>query len=61
MLTSSNIKITFSFPRVSKIAIATLKFVNKDGAKKQGNRVLEFKKITQSIYRLENNFYVALW
>lgn len=61
MLTSSNIKMTFSFARVSKIAIATLKFVNKDGAKKQGNRVLEFKKITQSIYRLEKNFYVALW
>lgn len=61
MLTSSNIKMTFSFARVSKIAIATLKFVNKEGAKKQGNRVLELKKITQSIYRLEKNFYVALW
>lgn len=61
MLTSSNIKMTFSFAGVSKIAIATLKFVNKEGAKIQGNGVLEFKKITQSIYRLENNFYVALW
>ena len=45
MLTSSNIKMTFSFARVSKIAIATLKFVNKEGAKKQGNRVLELKKL----------------
>ena len=39
MLTSSNLKITFSFGIVSKIAITTLKFVNKVGAKILGNGV----------------------
>ena len=65
MLTSPTfmtfMKLTFIFAIVSNIAITTLKFVNKMGAKLKGNGVLEFKKATQSIFRLENIFYIALW
>ena len=49
MLTSPNFKMTFSFATVSNIAITTLKFINKVGAKMAGNGVLKFKKATQSI------------
>ena len=33
MLTSPNVKMTFSFTIISNIAITTLKFINKVGAK----------------------------
>ena len=49
MLTSPNFKMTFSFATISNIAITTLKFINKVGAKMSGNGVLKFKKATQSI------------
>ena len=61
MLTSSNFEMTLSFVIVSNIAITALKFVNMVGAKIQGNGVLKFKKATQSIFGLENNFQIALW
>ena len=61
MLTSPNFKMTFSFAIVSNIAITTLKFVNKVGAKIQENGVLEFKQATLSIFGLKDNFYIALW
>ena len=60
MLTSPTFEMTFIFAIVSNIAITTLKFVNKMGAKLKGNGVLEFKKATQSIFGLENIFYIAL-
>ena len=40
--------------------ITTLKFVNKGGAKIQGNGVLKFEIATQSIFGLKNNFYITL-
>ena len=61
MLTSPNFKMTFSFAIVSNIAITTLKFINKVGAKNVREWVLKFKKATQSIFGLKNNFYIALW
>ena len=61
MLTSPNVKMNFSFAIENNIAITTHKFVNKVGAKIQGNGVLEFQKATQSIFGLKNNFYIALW
>ena len=61
MLTSSNFKMTCNFAIVSNIAITTLKFVNKVGAKLLGNGVFEFKQDTQSIFGLKNNFYITLW
>ena len=61
MPTSPNFKMTFSFAIVSNIAITTQKFINKVGAKMQGNGVLKFKKAAQSIFGLKNNFYIALW
>ena len=45
MLTSSNFGMTFSLAKISNIAITTLKFLHKMGAKTQGNGVLEFKKL----------------
>ena len=61
MLTNSNFKMTLSFTMVSNIAITTLKFVNKVGAKIQENGLLEFKQATLSIFGLKDNFYIALW
>ena len=61
MLTSPNFKMTFSFTIVSNIAINTLKFASKVWAKIYGNGHLEFKKATQSIFGLQNNFHIALW
>ena len=60
MLTNSNFKMTLSFTMVSNIAITTLKFVNRVGAKIQENGVLEFKQATLSIFGLKDNFYIAL-
>ena len=48
---------TLSFAIVSNIAINTLKFKSKVGAKMQGNGILKFKKATQSIFGLKNNLY----
>ena len=45
---------------VSNIAITTRKFVNKVGTKMKGNKVFKFKQITQSIFILKYNFYIAL-
>ena len=61
MLASPNSNMTFSFTKVSIIVITTLKSLNRMGAKVKGNEVLEFKKATQSIFGLKNNFYIALW
>ena len=55
MLTSSNFKMTFSFATVSNAAITTLKFINKVRAEIQGNGVLEFKQVTQTIFGLKKN------
>ena len=54
-----NADIYISFVIVSNIAITTLKFVNKDGVKIQGNGFLEFKQITQPFFGLKNNFHIA--
>ena len=51
---------TFSLAIKSNIAITTLKFVSKVGAKIKGNGVLEFKQAIQSIFRLKNTFYIVL-
>ena len=61
MLASPNSNMTFSFTKVSNIVITTLKSLNRMGAKVKRNEVLEFKKATQSIFGLKNNFYIALW
>ena len=61
MLTSPSFKMTFSFAIVSNISITALKFVNKVGVKIWGDGVPEFKKSTQSIVALKNNFDIALW
>ena len=51
--------ITFSFAVVNNIT--TIKFANKVEAKIEANIVLEFKQTTESIFRVKNNFYIALW
>ena len=61
MFTSPNFKMTFSLAIVSNTAITTLKFINNVGAKMEQNVVLKFKKATQLIFGLKNNFYITLW
>ena len=51
---------TFSFTIISNVAITTQKFVNNMGTKFFGNAVFKSKKVTQTIFRLENNFNVTL-
>ena len=60
MLTNPNFKMTFSFAIVGNITITTLKLINKVGAKTLGDGFLKFKKATQSIFGLKNNFHIAL-
>ena len=48
----------FSFTIIINVAITTQKFVNNMGTKFFGNAV--FKSVTQTIFRLENNFNVTL-
>ena len=50
----------FSFTIISNVAITTQKFVNNMGTKFFGNAVFKSKKVTQTIFRLENNFNVTL-
>ena len=61
MLACPNFKMMFNFAIVSNITITTLKFVNKVGMKIYRNGVFEFKKATNLIFGLKNNFYIALW
>ena len=51
---------TFSFTIISNVGITTQKFVNNMGRKFFGNAVFKSKKVTQTIFRLENNFNVTL-
>ena len=51
---------TFSFTLISNVAITTQKFVNNIRTKFFGNAVFKSKKVTQMIFRLENNFNVIL-
>ena len=60
MLTSPNFRMTFNFAIVNDIAITTLKYTNKVGAKMWGNGVLNFKKATQSIFGLKNKVMSSL-
>ena len=54
---------TFSFVIVRNIAITTLKFVNKVGAKIWDNVVLEFKQGTEKRFLdwKKKNFYIVFW
>ena len=60
MLSRPDIKMTFSLTIISNVAITTQKFVNYMGTKFFGNAVFKSKKVTQAIFRLENNFDVTL-
>ena len=50
----------FSFTIISNVAITTQTFVNNMGTKLFGNAAFKSKKVTQTIFRLENNFNVTL-
>ena len=56
MLSGPHIKMASSFTILSNVAITTQKFVNNMGTKFFGNAVFKSKKVTQTIFRLENNF-----
>ena len=60
MFSGPHIKITFSFTIISNVAVTTQKFVDNMGTKLFGNAVFKLKKVTQTIFRLENNFNVTL-
>ena len=50
----------FRFTIISNVAITAQKFVNNMGTKFFGGAVFKSKKVTQTIFRLENNFNVTL-
>ena len=56
MFSGPHIKMAFSFTIISNVAITTQKFVNNMGTKFFGNAVFKSKKVTQTIFRLGNNF-----
>ena len=60
MFSGPHIKMTFSFPIISNVAITTQKFVNNVVMKLFGNAVFKSKKVTQTIFRFEKNFNVKL-
>ena len=60
MFSVPHIKMMFRLTIISNVAITTQKFVNNMGTKFFGNAVFKSKKVTQTSFRLENDFNVTL-
>ena len=60
MFPGPHIKMVFSSTIIRNAVITTQKFVNNMGTKFFENAVFTSKKVTQTIFRLENNFNVTI-